>query len=52
MSAEDIVDAFTATQLGNRALTAQSFQHDTDLFFRRELTTGFTIDLLDPFGGI
>jgi len=23
-----------------------------DLFFRRKLTTGFTADLFDPFGGV
>jgi hypothetical protein len=46
------VDAFAATQLGNRALAAQPLQHDTDLFFGRKLAPGFTADLLEPFGGI
>jgi len=46
------IDAFATTQLSDRTFAPQSFQHDADLFFGRKLTTGFTADILDPFGGI
>ena len=53
MRTDCLRDPLAAAQLGDALLAAQTFEHDADLLFRRELPSRATTDLADcSFGGL